>query len=283
MLALCTEMREAAVQKVLLSGGEPLLSPHLMLLCERLANVGILVDVNTNLLLATEEILQQLWATGVRELTVSLDGSTRAVYERCRPGASLVKLLSALRVAVQLGFTVDLTYVPTALNLDDFEAVVEKTVEIGAASLTVAGLVLMERASLNKQDLVINERQRHELTGRINKVRDDAPIPIRTNRLTTPKPTDKCDAGVSICGIDAAGFMHPCPLYILNSSEVNDLMQRSFKDILQDAVFIIDVPPYPGMTGCKRCPVSSGCPGGCLGIKRIMGIEETSPDPVCGI
>jgi radical SAM protein with 4Fe4S-binding SPASM domain len=279
MLDVAAEMRRAGVRKVLVSGGEPLLFPGLVELCRALTKNGILVDVNTNLTVAAPDTLAELRAADVLELTVSLDGATAEVYSGCRPGGELVRVIENAQLARSHGFLLDFTYVPTQLNIGEFERVADLAGQLGASSLTVAGLVLFGRAIPNQRKLQLTPVQIRSLRARIERYRKSTELPIRTNRISTPHPTEACQAARRVWGIDASGFVHPCALYMLPPDATRDLAERSFDDIVADFSGCIDLPRV--MTGCQGCVARKSCPGGCLGIKDMMGIDRKAPDTTC--
>lgn len=73
--------------------GEPMLSPHFLAQVERAHGLGQQVYVATNgTLIGTDEQADVL-ARCVSRLEISVDGATRATYERIRSGASFAQLL----------------------------------------------------------------------------------------------------------------------------------------------------------------------------------------------
>lgn len=281
MVEIVEEMASAGVRRVLLTGGEPLMSPHLDALCHALTDNSILIDVNTNATMANARRLRELASAGVKELTVSLDGGSADDYERCRPGAKFDTVLGNIRTAIALGFSVDLTFVPTALNFHAFQEVARLAEKLKASSLTVAGLVAFQRARDNQALLALHPDQVEELCLKIDLMRNELHTPIWSNRLRTPKPTRPCVAGKNIVGIDASGYMHPCPLYVLPFTRANDLTQHPFVDILRDQNFYPQTLTPNGMVECFNCPHAPNCPGGCLGVKRKLELPAGGPDPLC--
>lgn len=280
MFDVVGEMKAAGVRKVLLSGGEPLLFRGLAALCAKLAENGILIDLNTNATLATRDRLRELRDAGVGELTVSLDGASITAYARCRSGAALGDVVRNIGNARRLGFDVDVVYVPTRLNVDEIEDVAELAALLDASSLTVAGLIPFQRGASNRAHLELDASEIAALWHRIDRIRATSPLPIRTNRLVTAKPAEACGAGTTICGIDASGYVHPCPLYILPSGPANDLLLHRFDEIVSAPGFAVRAEPT---AGCPDCASRATCQGGCLGVKRILDIPLTEPDPLCNV
>jgi MoaA/NifB/PqqE/SkfB family radical SAM enzyme len=73
--------------------GEPLLNPALIDMIRAAKARGIRVGTNSNLTLLTVRRAHALVDAGLDELSISIDGATRATYERIRVGASFDKLV----------------------------------------------------------------------------------------------------------------------------------------------------------------------------------------------
>ncbi|MBK1689606.1 radical SAM protein [Rubrivivax gelatinosus] len=76
--------------------GEPMLHPCFFEMVEIAAARGIRVSANTNLTLLTPERARRCAASGLAQLSVSLDGASAEVYEGVRRGASFAKVLRNL-------------------------------------------------------------------------------------------------------------------------------------------------------------------------------------------
>lgn len=76
--------------------GEPMLHPQFFDMVELAAARGIRVSANSNLTLLTPERARRCAASGLAQLSVSLDGASAAVYESVRHGASFAKVLRNL-------------------------------------------------------------------------------------------------------------------------------------------------------------------------------------------
>ncbi|EDZ95309.1 Radical SAM domain protein [Limnospira maxima CS-328] len=283
MLQIVEEMTRINVHKVLISGGEPFLFPFLEELCFALYEKGILVDINTNATQFTIEKLEGLKKMGVTELTISLDGSSKEIYEKCRPNANWFQVIENISNAVKLGFDVDIVFVPTKLNQHQLEETANLSCNLNCKSLTVAGLVRFEKAHQNWHSLALDKMELQNLYSRIKKLRSEISIPLRSNRIATSLPPTPCGAGESVLGIDAAGYVHPCPLYILQPSLQNDVIYRPLEEIVYSSEFQSLLPQVNSMNNCSSCPHNSTCKGGCFGVKQMLGLSFKNPDPICEI
>jgi cyclic pyranopterin phosphate synthase len=96
------------VEKIRLTGGEPLLRPGLPQLVERLASIEGLKDLTltTNGALLTAKMAQELRAAGLRRITISLDALDDAVFQRMNDvGVPASRILEAIDHAASAGLT----------------------------------------------------------------------------------------------------------------------------------------------------------------------------------
>jgi molybdenum cofactor biosynthesis enzyme MoaA len=102
ILTLAVIFVKLGVRKIRITGGEPLVRPHIESLCAGIANIGGLREfaLSTNGLLL-EDKLPALWQAGVRQLNISLDSLRPERFERITRRDNFKKVLSAIRAAVQ--------------------------------------------------------------------------------------------------------------------------------------------------------------------------------------
>ncbi len=95
---------ELGIEKVRITGGEPLVRPGVAALCRAIADLpGVReVDITTNGLLLAEQA-QALRDAGVRRVNVSLDTLNAEKYKKITRGGDLARVLDGLRAAAQAG------------------------------------------------------------------------------------------------------------------------------------------------------------------------------------
>ena len=69
------ELYAIDARKVLLTGGEPLLYPDLREIVKLVSQMGIPVDLNSNMQRMTPKIMEDMARAGLTEISVSLEGS----------------------------------------------------------------------------------------------------------------------------------------------------------------------------------------------------------------
>jgi len=120
------------VPYVMLVGGEPTIVPHFFEVADRLANGGVLLKIETNGNKLSEADIKRLPKAAIRSLQVSIDGATKEVYAKQRPGGNLEKAKTACRAAVAAGLPLEITFAPTKLNIHEAEAVIGLALELKA-------------------------------------------------------------------------------------------------------------------------------------------------------
>nr|WP_296069252.1 radical SAM protein [uncultured Actinoplanes sp.] len=127
--------------------GEPLLSPYLPEMIETAVRHGIRVGFNSNATLLHRRRAQELVASGVNWLHVSLDGATPRVYEAIRDGArfskvvaNLAGLVAAKREASSATPWIRVVFVAMRDNVAELPALVRLLGDIGVDELRVQNL-----------------------------------------------------------------------------------------------------------------------------------------------
>lgn len=95
--SLAEELVELGAQKIHLSGGEALLYPHLFEVIPLFAEAGMQVNLTSNGTLLTPETAARLAESGVRNVSISLDGATPAVHDRVRGKGGWKRTIRGMR------------------------------------------------------------------------------------------------------------------------------------------------------------------------------------------
>jgi MoaA/NifB/PqqE/SkfB family radical SAM enzyme len=144
---LVREIINAEVPYVMLCGGEPLVVPHFLLIAEMLGNAGVQLKIETNGQRLETEIVERLAHLPVRSVQISLDADSEEVYKRQRPGGSLAKAHAACRAVRAAGLPLEVTFAPTRINIDQIDAVIERTRAFGAFRFNTGKLMRIGTAA----------------------------------------------------------------------------------------------------------------------------------------
>jgi len=141
-------LEDVPLQRLTLQGlGEPLLSPYLPEMIEAAVRGGIRVGFNTNATLLSRHRAEQLVASKLDWLHVSLDGASPGVYEAVRQGArfdtvvaNLTGLVAAKREAASATPWIRVVFVAMRDNVAELPVLVRLLGEIGVNELRVQNL-----------------------------------------------------------------------------------------------------------------------------------------------
>jgi radical SAM protein with 4Fe4S-binding SPASM domain len=127
--------------------GEPLLAPRLLDMVRLAKARGIAVGFNSNATLLTRRRADELVATGLDWLHVSLDGATATTYEAIRDGArlapvlaNLAGLVAAKRSAGSAVPWIRVVFVAMRRNVAELPALVRRLGDLGVDELRVQNL-----------------------------------------------------------------------------------------------------------------------------------------------
>jgi MoaA/NifB/PqqE/SkfB family radical SAM enzyme len=107
------------INKIMFSGGEPLLDPDVMELINFAKNLGLKTALSTNGLLLNADILSKL-DTDLDELALPLDGSTAEINALTRINLGhYEKVIDILKLSSQYSFSVEVGTVVSRVNYKD--------------------------------------------------------------------------------------------------------------------------------------------------------------------
>ena len=286
---------------VILTGGEPLLREDVFDLARYGSGLGLRMVMATNGTLLTPSITKEIADSGIKRVSISLDGASAEDHDRFRnvPGAfdSAVKGISLLKeggIEFQINTTV------TRHNLDQVEKILSMAMELGASAHHIFLLVPTGRARdmVNQEiDAIEYERLLHWFYN----MRDKTPLHLKATcaphyyrilRQEAGRKGEKVDfqtygldavtrgclGGTAFCFISHDGIVQPCGYLELNCGDVKeapfDLIWQN-SDIFKE---LRDFSRYKGK--CGVCEYKKFC-GGC----RARAFEATgdylAEEPLC--
>lgn len=120
--ALAQTAKERGMLYLLLTGGEPFLRPDFRELYERLHAMGLLLSVNTNATLITQETVRWLREAPPVRLNITLYGASNETYARlCGNPEGFTQATRAIRLLKDAGIGVKLSCSLTPYNCADLE------------------------------------------------------------------------------------------------------------------------------------------------------------------
>lgn len=189
---------------MILTGGEPLLHPDLLHLVALVTELGMLADLNSNLLMLDESKAFALVGAGLREASVSLYGSPTSHGLLTRNTQAYDKTTRAIRLLRSLNVTVDMHGALWEGNLGDAEQLLAVCEELDCASLTFFSIIAVPGNTL------FTVSQGNALAV-INGLRKHASIPVRSVGFQACR-LNECTMGSAVFGITADLQLKPCLL-----------------------------------------------------------------------
>lgn len=116
------------------SGGEPMLHPEFFGMVERYCAGGGQLKVETNGHYLTSDNCARLRDLGVKAVQVSVDGGSRATYNRMRVLGEFDTALEGTRNLHKAGVPIEVNFSPTHFNIHEVGAAVDLAYELGAYS-----------------------------------------------------------------------------------------------------------------------------------------------------
>ena len=133
-LAVIDQLVEHEVPYLSFSGGEPMLHPHFYAMVERFCAGGGQLKVETNGHYLTPDNCARLADLGVKAVQVSVDGGSRATYNKMRVLGEFDVAVEGTRNLHRAGVPIEVNFSPTHFNIHEVGAAVDLACELGAYS-----------------------------------------------------------------------------------------------------------------------------------------------------
>ena len=286
---------------IILTGGEPLLRNDIFELAEYGTGLGLRMVMATNGTLLTPEIVKNMKDSGIKRVSISLDGENAEKHDAFRKvqgayDASLkgISLLNDAGLEFQVNTTV------TRHNADDIDKILNLAVNLGAVAHHIFLLVPTGRAK-EMENQEIDSQRYEKLLHWFYDMRDKTPLHLKATcaphyyRILRQEAHAKgikidfetfgldamtrgCLGGTSFCFISYDGIIQPCGYLELNCG---DLKETSFDKIWKDSKIFNELRDFSNYKGkCGRCEYRNFC-GGC----RARAYESTgdylAEEPLC--
>jgi len=298
---LLDQIAEVAKPIVILTGGEPLLRPDIFELAAHGSRLGLRMVMAPNGTLVTADIAARMRDTGIKRVSISLDGADAQSHDRFRGVAGAfegalqgIEHLKAAGVAFQINTTI------TKTNLDQIPLILRLAEKLGAAAHHIFLLVptgrgkyivdqAIDAAAYEKTlNWFYDQRDRTSLQlkatcaphyYRILRQRakkDGEKITFETHGLDAV--TRGCLAGTGFCFISHRGIVQPCGFLDLNCG---DLTKQTFADVWYNSPHFKRLREIDQLKGkCGICEYRRVC-GGCRARAYEATGDYLSEEPLC--
>ena len=213
-LEIADELVAAGVDKVLLSGGEPLLYPGIEPVMRRLAAGGVLVKLLTNGTVPRPEVFALIRESPDIEVSLSLPTADAAEADRIFGAEGTLASIAATIDALPRART-NIICAVSRLNLGGVGAVIDWVANTGVPCLSLTN-IFKDPASPARfrddcRDLAITADQRRSLFALVEERRRRyaGRLAIRTTQFAM-QPGERCMAGRTVFYLDPLGALLPC-------------------------------------------------------------------------
>ncbi len=288
---------------VVLSGGEPLLRPDVFDIAAYGTGLGLRMCLATNGSLVTADTCRLITESGIRMVSLSLDGSTAAVHDdfRNQPGA-FDGVMNAIRLfnAHNIDFLVNSSF--TKRNQDEAPKIHQLVKSLGATAWYLFMIVptgrgeeiMAELIPPDEYEAMLNwhydmEKEEDELLVRptcapqyyrvvLQRAKQEGEKFKRRTLKFSTGGSKGCLAGQLICMIDVDGNVLPCSYFPLPAGNIRT---QSFREIWEQSPLFLEMRDFAGYKDhCGRCEYLNVC-GGCRARAWAVTGDYLAGEPFC--
>jgi MoaA/NifB/PqqE/SkfB family radical SAM enzyme len=148
-LDFCSQIVDLDIPYVAISGGEPLLCPHIFDVCEFIRCNNISLKIETNGEFIDEETAVKLAGLKLRSVQVSLDGATAETHERLRLRGDWAGAVAACKSLMENGVNTEIVFVPTKFNIHEVSDIIDLAYSMGVYGFYTGKIMRIGRAAKN--------------------------------------------------------------------------------------------------------------------------------------
>jgi heme b synthase len=288
---------------IVLSGGEPLMRNDVFEIAQHGTNLGLRMCLATNGTMVTEEICKKVKDSGIRIVSLSLDGSTEAVHDdfRSQKGA-FAGAINAAKLFKKHGIEFIINSSFTKRNQEEIPKVYKLARELGATAWYMFMIVPTGRGEEIMSELISKEDYEDILEWHYEMEKEEDVMLVRPTCaphyyrivLQKNKESDEklkrrtlkfstggakgCIAGQLICLIDVDGNILPCSYFPKSAGNVRE---QSFKDIWENSELFKSLRDFKSYKGrCGSCEYINVC-GGCRARAYSVYGDYLEEEPFC--
>jgi AdoMet-dependent heme synthase len=288
---------------VVLSGGEPLVRKDVFEIAQYGTEKGLRMCLATNGTLVTDEICEKIKSSGIRIVSLSLDGAEAPVHDdfRSQKGA-FEGTINAAKLFKKHGIEFIINSSFTKRNQEEIPRVYRLAKELGATAWYMFMIVPTGRGEEIMKELISKEDYDKILDWHYDMEKDEDAMLVRptcaphyyrvvlqrskaegeTFRKRTLKfstgGSKGCLAGQLICLIDVDGNVQPCSYF---PKFAGNIRTQSFKDIWENSELFRDMRDFKSYKGkCGSCEYVNVC-GGCRARAYSIYGDYMEEEPFC--
>jgi radical SAM protein with 4Fe4S-binding SPASM domain len=288
---------------MVLSGGEPLLRADVFDIASYGTGLGMRMCIATNGTLVTEDICRNMQESGIKMVSLSLDGASAEVHDNFRnQRGAFAGTLNAIRLLNEhnIPFLINSSF--TKRNKEEAPKLYTLVKELGATAWYLFMIVPTGRGEEIMEELIpaseyediLNwhydmEKEEHDLLVRptcapqyyrivLQRAKEDGEGFQRRSLKFSTGGSKGCLAGQLICLIDVDGNIQPCSYF---PKFAGNIREQSFQDIWENSELFRDMRNFKAYKGnCGKCEYVSVC-GGCRARAYAITGDYMEQEPFC--
>ena len=282
-LRLAKDIGESGVEYVNLTGGEPLIHPHLPVLLETLHEYNVEKSVVTNATTVKDNVVEKLHRTET-QVYVTIEGP-REVHDKIRGKGAYDLATRGVEVLKRKLGSIYIVATVNKINYEKVHEVVDYAVSVDAEGVALLPVMPSGKA-LQTKTYITAEEYLKALNTAWSRAREYG---VELSAWCTPwAPLLKRDIGFWFCremsgmDVDPAGNVLLCDILDFVITNVRDKsVLEAFKEFKNhDLVKGVSNPSRLPST-CKTCTIAWGCRGGCFARSYIARGDLNTGDPLC--
>jgi heme b synthase len=298
---LLEQIKEVGTPIIILTGGEPLLREDIFDIAAFGTKLGLRMVMAPNGTLITKENAAKMKESGIKRISVSLDGSTPETHDSFRGLENAFNdSIRGIKIAKKAGLEFQINTTITKTNLDQIPKILRLAEELGAVAHHIFLLVPTGRgkyivdSEINAEEYeqtlnwFYDQRKKTKLQLkatcaphyyrilRQRAAQDGEKVSFATHGLDAV--TKGCLAGTGFCFISHVGRVQTCGFLDV---ECGDITRQNFKDVWDNSPVFNKLRDIKTLEGkCSVCEYKNVC-GGC----RARAYEATgnylAEEPLC--
>jgi len=298
---LLEQIKDVGDPIVILTGGEPLLRHDIFDIAAFGTQLGLRMVMAPNGTLITEESTQKMKESGIKRISVSLDGSTPQTHDDFRGLKNAFNdSIRGIKIARKAGIDFQINTTITKTNLDEIPRILKLAEELGAVAHHIFLLVPTGRGKYIA-DSEINAKEYEQTLNWFYDQRDKTSLQLKATcaphyyRILRQRArqdgktvnfethgldavTRGCLAGTGFCFISHVGRVQTCGFLDVNCG---DITKQTFNDVWENSSVFNELRDFNNLEGkCGICEFKGVC-GGC----RARAYEATgnylAQEPLC--
>ena len=288
---------------MVLSGGEPLLRDDVFDIARYGTSLGLRMCIATNGSLVTREVCQEMKDSGIKMVSMSLDGATAAVHDdfRNQPGA-YDGVMNAIELfkEYEIDFLINSSF--TKRNKAEIPQLYSLVKSLGATAWYLFMIVPTGRGEEIMEELIPASEYEDILNWHYDMEKEEDDLLVRPTcapqyyRIVLQRAKSEgdqfkrrslkfstggskgCLAGQLICLINVDGDVLPCSYFPLSAG---NLKEQSFQEIWENSPLMLDMRNFKEYKdNCGRCEYVNVC-GGCRARAYAVTGDYMAGEPFC--